>query len=162
MIKCREIHLSCQGNLCNLITQSIQKKMMFVLWLLRILWWLSLAEAQFIVSLFSFFFFALSSENLLPYLILHNENRTAASVRTLKLRATIASAPVFRCSERAEKRKEVSFHQKNVYEVQWCISRLKFHVCFSFFLFFIFISPVLLEIRRETPSFGGREKPVWS
>ncbi|KAF8388186.1 hypothetical protein HHK36_026852 [Tetracentron sinense] len=31
---------------------------------------------------------------------------TAASVRTLKFRATIASAPVFKCTQRAEKRKE--------------------------------------------------------
>eukprot|EP00268_Persea_americana_P010800 TRINITY_DN14419_c0_g1_i1.p1 TRINITY_DN14419_c0_g1~~TRINITY_DN14419_c0_g1_i1.p1 ORF type:complete len:394 (+),score=125.26 TRINITY_DN14419_c0_g1_i1:218-1399(+) len=31
---------------------------------------------------------------------------TAASIRTLKMRTTVASAPTFRCSERAEKRKE--------------------------------------------------------
>lgn len=32
---------------------------------------------------------------------------TAASVRTLKGKTTVAAAPTFRCSDRAEKRKEV-------------------------------------------------------
>lgn len=36
-----------------------------------------------------------------------SNSRTAASVKTLKGRTTLASAPTFRCSERAEKRREV-------------------------------------------------------
>lgn len=34
-------------------------------------------------------------------------HRTVASVRTIRPRATVASAPLFKCNERAEKRKEV-------------------------------------------------------
>lgn len=34
-------------------------------------------------------------------------HRTAVSARAIKSRPTVASAPVFRCTERAEKRREV-------------------------------------------------------
>jgi len=66
----------------------------------------SVASSYPFATLFSTTFFLHFSNDGHQYFL--NNRRTAASVRTLKGRAMVASAPTFRCSERAEKRKEVA------------------------------------------------------
>lgn len=75
-----------------------------------------------------------STEQALP-LILY---RTAASVRTVKFKTTVPVAPVFRCVDRVERRKEV-FHNSmlNLRDLKllFVAFKLKLGIFFSWSIF---------------------------
>lgn len=79
---------------------------------------------------------------------------TNPSARNLKVRTTVAIGPTFRCSERAEKRKEVLFLCSDTLTVCLNLQRV--------LIFIFFLCLVLLKVRRETSSSRSRETRIWS
>lgn len=95
---------------------------------------------------------------------------SVASARTAKSKVTVGSAPTFRCSDRAEKRREVMFYwtfNSSLYSGVVCfwlttlVLSVESILCFLFLLPLWFFYPVLSEVRGETSSSWRRKKPVW-
>lgn len=121
-----------QGSLCNQITRSIRMKMILVLQHHRIL------ICKFPFSFFFSFCFYLYL-HLFKFLTLQS---TAATARTILSKHTSASAPVFRCSTRAERRKEVkNLLTKDVKSFRICYQNANFYYVFHFVLIYISFIP---------------------
>lgn len=89
--------------------------------------------------------------------------RTAASVRTVKFKTTVAVAPVFRCVNRLERRKEVLHNfTLNIRVLKLLFVGFKLLLGMLFFSWLIIHSLVLHEVGGKTSSSRCGEKGIWS